>query len=135
MTRWTTAVISSAIAMSSAALLSTPAMAASTVERTATCSTSAASIKVVFGVADDATSYGTLRSAQGIPEGEFSDTPVMIVRVHDGWGRLIVTRRSTDGSMSIAFARTIAGPNWTAEATVENTAAGSCTTPRVKIRA
>ena len=135
MTRWTTAGIATAIAMSSAALLSTPAMAEATVERTTTCSTSAASIKVMFGSADDTSSHGTLRSAQGVAEGAFSDTPVLTVRVRDGYGRLVVTRRSTDGSMSLAFARTIAGPNWTAEATVDNTLAGSCTTPRVKIAA
>jgi hypothetical protein len=112
-----------------------PASAATTVERTASCATSAASITVTFGVTDDAAAHGTLRAANGSPEGEFSSDPAMTVRVRDGYGRVVVAKRVTDGSLSLAFARQIAGPNWTAEATIDNTAAGPCTTPRVKIAA
>lgn len=121
------------ITISSLGLFAGPAPAASNVTKTTSCSTSAAKISVTFGATDDATRYGTLRSAFGSAEGAFSDDPAMTVRVRDGYGRLIVTRRTTDGSLSLPFWRKIGGPNWTAQATIENTTAGPCTTPRVKI--
>ena len=113
-------------------LMAGPATAA-TVSATSRCSTSSASVAVTFGVADDSTPYGTLRVAQGTGEGAFTDNPAMTVRVRDGAGRVVVTKSSTDGSMTLSFWRRIEGPNWTAEATFDNTAPTACTTPKVRI--
>jgi hypothetical protein len=121
-----------AVAASSAVLIADPA-SAGTVNRYASCSTSTASVTVTFSVNKAAGRYGTLVAAQGSAEGEFTDDPAMTVRVRDGYGKLIVAKTSTDGSLSLSFARRIGGPNWTAEATLRNTASGPCTTPRRKI--
>lgn len=114
-------------------LVANPATAA-TVSKTSSCSTASASVVAHFGVDNDATPYGTLRWAQGVGEGAFTNTPALTVRVRDGYGRLIVTKRSgDDGSMSVAFSRRIGGPNWTAEATFDTTAPTACTAPKVRI--
>lgn len=121
-----------AVAASSAVLVADPA-SAGTVNRYASCSTSTASVTVAFTIDKAAGRYGTLVAAHGSAEGEFTDDPAMTVRVRDGYGRLIVAKTSTDGSLSLTFARRIGGPNWTAEATLKNTASGPCTTHRRKI--
>lgn len=114
-------------------VLAAPAAAAPMVAGTTSCSTSAATIGVTVGVADDATAYGTVRFAQGVAEGAFSNSPAMTVRVRDAAGKVVVTKRSSDGSLSLRFWRRIGGPGWTVQTTVDNTAAGSCTTPRMPI--
>ena len=127
-----TCLTAAVVAASSAVLIAEPASAA-TVNRYASCSTSTASVTVTFTIDKARGRYGTLVAAQGSGEGEFTDDPAMTVRVRDGYGRLIVAKTSTDGSLSLSFARRIGGPRWTAEATLKNTASGSCTTPRRKI--
>ena len=120
------------IALSAFGLLA-PATAAAAVNLSSACSTIGATGSATFTIADDATRYGTLRAALGSGPGPFLDQPAMTVRVRDGSGRLVVSKRVTDGSLVIPFARKIGGPNWTAEASLDNTFGGPCVTGPVKI--
>jgi len=126
-----------ATAVSALTLVLAPASAATAAApvtgTTTGCSTAVATMEVTFGVADDATRYGTLRTAQATGEGEFSDAPAMTVRLRDGGGKVVVSKRSSDGGLNLEFWRRIAGPNWTVEATIENIADRPCTTPRIKV--
>jgi hypothetical protein len=121
------------LTIGSLGLLASPAAAAATVERSATCTTPSSTTTVTFSTTDDGTPYGSVRAAQGRAEGLFLDTPAMTVRVRDGYGRVVVSRTVTDGSLSLAFTRRIGGPRWTAEATVDNTEFGPCATAKVRI--
>ena len=115
-------------------LVAAPASAASTVTRSATCTNDAGSFTAAFDVSNDSTRFGTLRAAQGIANGmEVTAEPRFTVKVRDGENRVVLSRTSSDGSMSLAFAKRIGGRGWTVQATVTNTADGACSTPRVKI--
>ena len=122
-----------ALGVGALGLVSSPASAASVVEKNRWCSTDAATVKVVFSVEDNATPYGSLLSVQGIPEGEFLRTPGMKVTVYAG-KKPVMVRESRDGSLSVSFDRaTIDGRRWSAVAKVTGTADGSCTTSPVRV--
>ena len=115
-------------------LVASPASAAATVTRSASCTNDAGSFTAAFSISNDSTRYGTLRAAQGIPRTlQVTAEPRFVVKVRDGAGRLVLSRTSGDGSMSLTFAKKVGGPGWTAQATVTNTADGACSTPKVRL--
>ena len=120
------------LAVAAATLVAAPA-SAGTMQRTGTCATASATATAYFTVSDDGSAHGSLRAAQGTAEGIFADTPAMTVTVRDGRGRLVISKRVTDGSLSLAFARRIGGSGWTGQAVIDNTLSGSCTTQRVRL--
>lgn len=113
-----------------------PAGAAATVTHGAACSTpdGQSALSSQIKVSDDATRYGTLRTVTTVFEGAFADEPTVTIRIRDGYGVVKVTRRQVQSGDS-SFALKVAGPNWTADVTLGNALEGTCTSPRVKIRA
>jgi hypothetical protein len=87
----------------------------------------------VFHIDKSVGRYGKLLWVYGNSSGEFTDNPAIMVRIRDGYGKIIVTKTGTDGSTVVTLNRRIGGPNWTAQATMLNSASGSCSTPRIKI--
>jgi len=128
----TKALTVTALALATVTVGSAPA-AAGTVERAGSCTTASADATAYFSVLDDGSAHGSLRAAQGTAEGIFADTPAMTVKVRDGHGRVVLSKRVADGSLTLSFSRRVGGSRWTAEAVIENTLSGSCTTQRVPL--
>lgn len=110
------------------------AAGAGPVSRTADCVNEAMDFTATFTTARVG-EFGKLRYVHVFTHlGATDDDPVMTVRVRDGQGVVRAFRRSADGSKTVYPAVLIGGPDWTAEAAIENVfQAPRCVTPRVRI--